>query len=123
MMTPLRLSSHYGTALRTLLAFVGLERLVVTVGSAEEKRRRQFGAQIPYGADRTDRLFARMMAACHNLLPVKSGGSLDQCFRFPGIGPAAESNPATIRIKYEINLSKPVRLSLVADSGLLIETT
>ena len=26
-----------------------------------------------------------------------------QCFPFPGIGPAAESNPATIRIKYGIN--------------------
>ena len=31
------------------------------------------------------------------------GGARAQCFPFTGIGPAAESNPATIRIKYGIN--------------------
>ena len=34
---------------------------------------------------------------------LKPHTSHDQCFPFPGIGPAAESNPATIRIKYGIN--------------------
>ena len=33
----------------------------------------------------------------------RAATGVQQCFPFPGIGPAAESNPATIRIKYGIN--------------------
>ena len=51
------------------------------------------------------RMHMRMhMCTCHVHMSHKALHRMScmQCFRFPGIGPEAESNPVTLRIKYGI---------------------